>query len=402
MWYDLVVLAILILFTLRGAMKGMVWQLAGIAGIVLCFLFADAISAFAGPYVALEPPLNNWVVLLVAYILFTLVAFLMAGQISESLEKAKLKEFDRHLGAMFGFVKGVVLCLIMTFLIVTVSDTARAALLQSRSGYAAAKIVDTVHPYLPILPENLQTALEKYIHLLDNPEFDLEHNHEHDEHNRPVANHNGEILPENLTPSETESLWSELGHLVSRQTESAIANAINSEESPESRSQLIHGLVQILERTDPADRAKIEQHFLQLGQQGSDQLLSHIATQLGISTSESGIDLGSPVIPEPTISELADRIAQKYTTSTQQRTAYKDQIVVFLKSLPEPVQLGVLKDWNADIWLLPDPDQQTNAQSTLEQRIVLQLEVARVPIWQLQPEMQQYLRAAAGEQDIPR
>ena len=109
MWYDVLVLAILIFFTVRGAAKGMVWQLAGIVGIVACFIFADAISAFAGPYVQLEPPLNTWVILFGAYIVFTFLAFLLAGRIEEYLTRVKLKEFDKHLGAVFGFTNG--LCL---------------------------------------------------------------------------------------------------------------------------------------------------------------------------------------------------------------------------------------------------------------------------------------------------
>ena len=400
MWYDLVVLAILLIFTIRGAMKGMVWQLAGIAGIVICFLFADAISRFAGPYVPLEDPLNSWVVLLGAYVFFTFIAYLLAGQISESLDKAKLRDFDRHLGAIFGFVKGVVLSLILTFLVVTVSDDARTALLQSRSGYAAAKIVDTLHPYLPILPDNLRLALEKYIHLLDHPDFDLKHGQDYDH-----GSHD-DVLPENLSQSQLETLWSDLGSLVSSQAQRAISDAINSEGDPESRSQLINGMVKILEQTSPEDRQKIEQHFLQLSNQGSSELLSHIATQLGVQITPPNVDLGPPdpevIVPEPSVTDLARRIAEKYTTSAQQQSAYEKQIVVFLESLPEAVQVGVLKDWNADIWLLPDPDQQTNAQSTLEQRIGRQLQIAGVPFWRLDRAMQDRLRSAGVDVDSPR
>ncbi len=187
MWYDILVLAILIYFAVRGAARGMVLQLAGIAGIVLCFVFADAISNAAGPYVSLDPPLNNWVILFGAYVVFTLIAYIIAGRISEYLARVKLKEFDSHLGAVFGLLKGVMLCLIMTFAIVTVSEDAREALKKSRSGIAAARIVQTAHPYLPILPPKLVDALEKYIHLLDD-----DHLGEHyvDEHNHSNAGHN--------------------------------------------------------------------------------------------------------------------------------------------------------------------------------------------------------------------
>jgi uncharacterized membrane protein required for colicin V production len=71
MWYDCLAVAILAYTTIRGAMKGVIWQIAAIAGIVLCFVFSESISAAAGPYVHLDPPLNNWVVMIGAYLVFS-------------------------------------------------------------------------------------------------------------------------------------------------------------------------------------------------------------------------------------------------------------------------------------------------------------------------------------------
>ncbi|MEW4487105.1 CvpA family protein [Thalassoglobus sp. JC818] len=412
MWYDLVVLAILIFFTIRGAAKGMVWQLAGIAGILLCFIFADGISAAAGPYVHLDPPLNNWVILFGAYIVFTFIAYLLAGRIADFLEKVKLREFDRHLGALFGFIKGVVLCLILTFMVVTVSEDARGALLKSRSGYAAAKIVDTLHPYLPILPENLRLALEDYIHLLDHPDFDLDHTHDpgdhgthtHDGSSSPNVVDSGNInlgndrvLPGTPSGDASSQLWKTLSGLISDQTQKALSDAIAREESPDSQSSLIAGVSKVLESASPENRKLIEQHFQQLGNQGSEYLLSYLGQQLNVDVSPSAPP-NNPAQTRAKIAELSRKISQAYTSVPAQQVAYEQQIVGFLGSLPEVVQLGVLADWNADIWSLEDPDSTTNAQSTLDQRIIRQLQVAGVSINQLEPAMQQRLRAAGAGQ----
>src|SRR5688500_18576502 len=162
MWYDAIVIGILAYTTIRGAMKGVIWQIAAIAGVVLCLVFAESISAAAGPYVRLEPPLNNWVVMLGAYLVFSFISFALAKLLTEWLDKIKFGEFNRHLGALFGFVKGAVICLVLTFFIVTVSDSAREMLRNSRSGRVAAIVMDRLHP---VMPERLHEALNKYIDL---------------------------------------------------------------------------------------------------------------------------------------------------------------------------------------------------------------------------------------------
>lgn len=406
MWFDIIILAILIYFTLRGAAKGMVWQLAGIAGIVLCFVFADAISAFAGPYVALEPPLNNWIVLFGAYVVFTFISYLIAGQITEYLAKVKLKEFDRHLGAVFGFVKGVILSLIITFLAVTMSEDMRAALKESRSGVAAAKIVKTVHPYLPILPEKLVEALEQYIHLLDDGELE---EHYANKHNHPP---NSDFNSGNTSLGESQNLESQnrdviaqLTRLVSDQTKTILLSAIQQESDPQAQSTLLERVVGDLQKAPPIQRAQVEQYFQIMGQRGSQILLTELKKNLGVKSTSNEV-VPSPAINEPPITNsaavrneidaLRKQIVSAYTTDAKNRLEFEKQIEGYLGTLPEAVYLGVLKDWNADIWSLPDPDQTTNGQSTLEERILRQIANAGISIQQLPLEIQQRLRAATA------
>lgn len=164
MWYDLIIVAILLFAAYRGLQRGVVYQIATIASVVLCFVFAEAISAAAGPYVPLEPPLNNWVIMVGAYIVFSFVAFGFARVLDGWMEKVKLKEFNRHLGAGFGLLKGLAFCLIITFFAVTMSDKARAALVDSKSAYYAAVIMDRIHP---VMPEKMQGALDRYLAYFD-------------------------------------------------------------------------------------------------------------------------------------------------------------------------------------------------------------------------------------------
>ena len=93
------------------------------------------------------------------------------------------------------------------------------------------------------------------------------------------------------------------------------------------------------------------------------------------------------------IDSIRKQIVSAYTADETARLEFEKQIEGFLGTLPDNVYLGVLQDWNADIWSLPDPDRKTSGQSTLEERIVRQLEVAGISISSLKPEMQQRLKA---------
>lgn len=170
MWYDLLVLAILGFFALRGAAKGLLNQLASIAAIVVCLVFAESFSAVFGPMIHLDPPLNHWVVMFGAYLACSFIAFGLARVLDDWLERAKLDSFNQHLGFLFGLAKGGILCLVMTFFLVTLSPAARSALSNSKSAYVAARVMNAIHP---IMPARLQEALAKYLHISATGEAEL-------------------------------------------------------------------------------------------------------------------------------------------------------------------------------------------------------------------------------------
>ena len=95
-------------------MRGVVWQLAGIVGLGLCVTFASTFASIVGPHVDIQEPLNHWVVLFGSYLFFSFLSFGVARMIEGVLKQTEMKEFDRHLGAMFGFIKGVAFCVVLT------------------------------------------------------------------------------------------------------------------------------------------------------------------------------------------------------------------------------------------------------------------------------------------------
>ena len=160
MWYDLVVAALLLFCLVRGARKGFVWQLAAIAAVVLCFAFAETVSVAVAPYLNLNPPLNRWVSMLLLYIACSFVCFAAARGLKNGLEKAKFEDYDRHLGGLFGLLKGAAIAVIVTFFAVTLSEKLRPTVLTSYSGHAAAV---AMHHLSPVFPEELGKVLQPYL-----------------------------------------------------------------------------------------------------------------------------------------------------------------------------------------------------------------------------------------------
>lgn len=164
MGYDAGMLVIVAWSAIRGAAKGIAWQLAAIAALVLCFLFATPLSLVVAPAISVEPPLNRWIAMLGIYVAFSFACFAIARMLRGWLEAAKFEEYDRHLGALFGFLKGATICLVISFFAVCLSETSREFALHSYSGQLAGKVLDQ----LPlIMPAELDAVLAPSLRRFD-------------------------------------------------------------------------------------------------------------------------------------------------------------------------------------------------------------------------------------------
>ncbi len=445
MWYDLFILAVLVFFTISGAARGVVWQIAGIAGILLCFAFADAISNAFGPYVHLAPPLNHWAVLFAAYLIFSFLSFGIARMLNEAIEKAEMKEFNRHLGAAFGLLKGVILGLIITYLVVTVSPDAREALKHSRSGYYAAHIMNRLHP---IMPAKLHAALADYIHLLDHNDLGLppttHHDHAHEGttplgNSSPVLGNNGlnpfgtntgqsnpafgqaNSIPNSGPPISIEGFFNDVKGKLSTQAKNVVLesfqNQVNSQ-SPEAQTQLKQ-LQQIIEQTPNRDLATLQRELVNAGAGRLDQFIaSKLGTSAPVQTPnpyQSSIPNGQSSIPNsppqsnpwftppgtPTpapatmnVDETIRQISTRLSTLPPVQQGIATQIKQSLSTLPGAVSQELLKDWYADIFQpQSDPNSQTNANTGFEIRVLKATEQSGLTLGSLNPQWQQAIQA---------
>lgn len=162
--YDIVMLVVLFGAAVLGAWKGMVWQIASLASILVSGGVAVHFSAPMAPYFSAKEPWNRFIAMFVLYVLTSLAIWLIFRMVSKLIDRVKLKEFDRQMGAMFGLAKGILLCIVITFFAVTLSEQARQMVLRSRSGDAIARL--TRHAG-PLLPEDIRAVVGKYIDELD-------------------------------------------------------------------------------------------------------------------------------------------------------------------------------------------------------------------------------------------
>lgn len=163
--YDLFMIVVLAAAVVWGAWKGLAWQVASIASLGMSYFVALNFRGQLAPFISAAPPWNVFLAMLILFLGTSLVVWVGFNFISELIEKVRLKTFDRQVGALFGFAKGVILCVLITLFAVTLmSDSQREAICASRSGYYIARLLDRADG---IMPRELHEVLDPYVRRLD-------------------------------------------------------------------------------------------------------------------------------------------------------------------------------------------------------------------------------------------
>lgn len=177
--YDVLMLVVLVAATIFGMWKGMAWQIASLASLVLSYFvalkFADQIAPkFAG---IAPPPLNKFVAMLLIYMVTSFVIWTLFRFVSGVIDRVKLESFDRQMGAIFGFAKGVLLCVAITFFAVSLlPQSQKEQILASETGHYIVVLIDKTDSMVP--PE-IHDVIGPYLHRI---EQQLDPNGEHGSH----------------------------------------------------------------------------------------------------------------------------------------------------------------------------------------------------------------------------
>ncbi|MDR3622149.1 MAG: CvpA family protein [Paludisphaera borealis] len=147
--YDAALAVVLIGGMIRGAWRGITWQLASIGSLVLGYLFAYPISAQIAPLLPGPAETTRALSMAVAYAVVSGGVFFAAWMVRGTIHKLKFDAFDRHLGMMLGGVEGAGVGILLTLLIVSVSPNTREPIFASPSGRVVGSVMNTLGPVLP-------------------------------------------------------------------------------------------------------------------------------------------------------------------------------------------------------------------------------------------------------------
>lgn len=453
MWYDILVVCILFYFLAKGASRGLIWQLAGIAGILLCVTFAGTASNLIGPHINLAPPANQWAVMFITYLLASFVAFGFARTLNQWIDKLELKEYNRHLGALFGLLKGALLVLIMTFMIVTFSEKSRDLVRESKAARISAKII---HQAGPVIPDKLHAAVSRYIDMFERTGFAAEAIAQEEEvlpessaddpaapnegadlgqkapfdpvdlldRQRSTADRAAPLEEAEVAPDLLSHLQATLGPTVTNIVEDQLRTA-----SPKLRDRIEQSVTDALRSADSTTKRQLQNQIHKEGTPenlvqmldgwaadylANNEILPVPRTAPASSKKvparatppaaapRSGTAAKSPAsrqpvnqVPEtqPTGERtILDEIAAAKSQFPSIQKKLKTEYQQMLRELPQQVGQSVFEDWYGDLTnSQTDVDPDTNASTPIEARIKRQLKAANFPETKLPASMQKRL-----------
>ncbi|MCC6510617.1 MAG: CvpA family protein [Pirellulaceae bacterium] len=163
--YDLIMLVVLGAATILGAIKGFAWQVASLASIFASYLVAVNFRFDLAKMIQATPPWNVFLAMLILYVGTSFVIWVAFRLLSGLIDQVRLKEFDRHLGALFGLAKGGMYCLLITMFAMTLlGPKQQEAICRSQSGYYIASALDNAGG---VLPKELHDVVGPYLDRLD-------------------------------------------------------------------------------------------------------------------------------------------------------------------------------------------------------------------------------------------
>jgi len=159
--YDMLMLLVLAAATIFGFWKGVAWQIASLASLVVSYVAALRFSPQLAPMFGEHAPWNRFVAMLVIYVAVSFFIWMVFRLVSGVIDKVRLESFDRQLGAMFGLAKGVLLCVAITFFAVTLLPPAQGqAIVDSQSGRYIVALLEKSHT---VFPPEIHDVVDPYI-----------------------------------------------------------------------------------------------------------------------------------------------------------------------------------------------------------------------------------------------
>lgn len=163
--YDMLMALVLVAATLFGFWKGMAWQIASLASLVVSYFAALRFADQLAPMISEHAPWNKFVAMLAIYIATSFVIWTMFRLVSGIIDKVKLDGFDHQMGAIIGFAKGILLAIAITFFAVTIlPQPQKDTIIASRTGEYIVRFLDKTDT---IVPPEVHEVIHPYVERIE-------------------------------------------------------------------------------------------------------------------------------------------------------------------------------------------------------------------------------------------
>ncbi|MDR1924190.1 MAG: CvpA family protein [Planctomycetaceae bacterium] len=147
--FDVVVFLILLFFVVRGLYSGMVAQIVSVGSYVVCWVVSSRFSFLLAPSIPAESPWDNIGAMIILFVATMIAIRFLHSMIRSLIEKFRLAKYDRLLGAILGFAKGLLICMVITFFAVMICEKSRSIVFESKVGNTIANLIVQVKLFLP-------------------------------------------------------------------------------------------------------------------------------------------------------------------------------------------------------------------------------------------------------------
>jgi uncharacterized membrane protein required for colicin V production len=157
--YDAAMVGLVVSGMIWGAIRGITWQLASMASLVLGYLVAFPLSGQLVSHFPGEPVVARSLALLASYAAVSGSVFLAAWMVRATLRRWQFEAYDHHLGMILGSLEGAIVGLVITLFVVSLSPQWRTPILTSPSGRVVCRVLNTIEP---VLPGEIRTELSPF------------------------------------------------------------------------------------------------------------------------------------------------------------------------------------------------------------------------------------------------
>ncbi|MDR2762366.1 MAG: CvpA family protein [Planctomycetaceae bacterium] len=147
--FDVAILLILFLFAIRGFISGMISQVISVGSYIISWLVSSRFYFLLSPYIPAEIPWNNIGAMIILFIVTIIVIRFVHSAIKKFVNKFHLAKYDRVLGLTLGIVKGLLICMIITFFAAMLTEKSRQLVLESKSGKMISQLIVKVGVIIP-------------------------------------------------------------------------------------------------------------------------------------------------------------------------------------------------------------------------------------------------------------